>query len=116
MARAQTYSSYSERLHLLAKFGVDEYQTKFLTENCSFLYNLLPGDLVIADRGFTIEGVWYHQAQINVPAFTKGKDQLDQIDVEKQEIWQMCKFLFNVSSVCFDRSTQSCKVHSQQII
>ena len=45
--------------------------------------NLLPEDLVIADRGFTIEeGVWYHQAQINVTAFTKGEDELDPIDVE----------------------------------
>ena len=31
---------------------------KYLTENCSFLNNLLPGDLVIAERGFTIkEGI-----------------------------------------------------------
>ena len=28
---------------------------KFLTGNCGILKNLLPGDLVLADRGFTIQ-------------------------------------------------------------
>ena len=27
----------------------------FLTENCGFLQKLLPGDLVLADRGFTVQ-------------------------------------------------------------
>ena len=43
-----------------------------------------PGDLVMADRGFTIgESCWYYQAKLAIPAFTKGKDQLDPVDVEK---------------------------------
>ena len=38
---------------------------KFLTENCGILKNLLPGDLILADRGFTVhESVWYHGAQL----------------------------------------------------
>lgn len=46
--------------------------------------NLVPGDLVLADRGFTVhEQVWFHQAELNIPAFTKGKNQLDPVDVEK---------------------------------
>lgn len=57
---------------------------KFLTENCGFLKNLVPGDLVLADRGFTVhEEVWFRQAELNIPAFTKGKNQLDPVDVEK---------------------------------
>ena len=27
--------------------------------------------------------MWFHQAQLNVPAFTRGKQQLDPVDVEK---------------------------------
>ena len=38
----------------------------------------------MADRGFTIHGsVWFHQAELSIPAFTKGKDQLDPTDLEK---------------------------------
>ena len=57
---------------------------KFLTENSGFLNNLTPGDLGLADRGFTVcEEVWCHQVELNIPAFTKGKNQLDPLDVEK---------------------------------
>ena len=34
--------------------------------------------MVIADRGFTVE-----ESELVIPAFTKGKSQLDPIDVEK---------------------------------
>ncbi len=45
---------------------------------------LKPGDLVMADRGFTIEeSVGMYQAQFAIPAFTRGKKQLDPVDVEK---------------------------------
>ena len=38
----------------------------------------------MADRGFTIqESVWYYHANLSIPAFTKGKNQLDPVDVEK---------------------------------
>ena len=57
---------------------------KFLTENCNFLDKLLPGDMVMAARGFTIaESVGLRQAKLRIPAFTKGKTQSDPIDVEK---------------------------------
>ena len=42
------------------------------------LDKLLLGDLVIADRGFTIhDGVALKHAQLAIPAFTKGKEQQD---------------------------------------
>eukprot|EP00795_Rhopilema_esculentum_P002436 gene2436-18090_t len=57
---------------------------KYLTDNCGILKLLKPGDLVLADRGFTIEeSVGLYQAKLAIPAFTKGKDQLDPVDVEK---------------------------------
>ena len=38
----------------------------------------------MADRGFTIaESVMFQQARLATPSFTKGKDQLDPVDVEK---------------------------------
>ena len=50
---------------------------KFVTESSGFLDKLLPGDMVMADRGFTIsESVGLKQAKLKIPAFTKGKSQL----------------------------------------
>lgn len=51
---------------------------------CFLKKKLLPGDLVLAGRGFTIQDeVMYYQAKLNITAFTKGKTQLDPIDIEK---------------------------------
>lgn len=56
---------------------------KFLTENCGILSRLVPGDMVMADHGFTIhKSVALQRAKLVIPAFTKGKDQLDPVDVE----------------------------------
>ena len=57
---------------------------KFLTDNCGILGKIIPGDLVLADRGFTIqETLMFKQAELAIPAFTRGKDQLDPVDVEE---------------------------------
>lgn len=59
---------------------------KLLTECCGILNNLLPGDTVLADRGFTIaDAVRIHRAQPEVPAFMKGKRQLTAWEVEKTQ-------------------------------
>lgn len=56
---------------------------KHITENCGLLNKLLPGDLVLADRGFDIkDSVGMMCAEVKVPAFTKGRCQLDAKDVE----------------------------------
>ncbi|XP_073672338.1 uncharacterized protein [Paramisgurnus dabryanus] len=56
---------------------------KQLTENCGFLDKLLPGDIVLADRGFDIkESVGLMCAEVKIPAFTKGQRQLEAKDVE----------------------------------
>ena len=97
MARAQTFSNYKHHNTAKILIGITPQGTisfvseawggrtsdKFLTENCGILKNLLPGDLILADYGFTVhESVWYYGAHLNIPAFTRGKDQLDPVDVE----------------------------------
>ena len=100
LARAQTFSSYKH--HNTVKFligitpqGVISYiskgwggcsSDKFLTENCDFLDNLLPGDIVMADRGFDIGGsVALYCVKVKIPSSTKGKRQLSSLDVEQSQ-------------------------------
>lgn len=98
LARAQTFSNYKHHNTIKILIGITPQGTvcfvseawggrtsdKYLTENCGFLENLLPGDMVMADRGFTIcESVGLKQAKLVIPAFTKGKSQLDPVDVER---------------------------------
>ena len=98
LARAQTFSNYKHHNTVKVLIGITSQGTisfvsnawggrtsdKLLTENCGILGKLKPDDLVMADRGFTIqESVWFQHAELAIPAFTKGKDQLDPIDVEK---------------------------------
>ena len=48
---------------------------KFLTEHSGKIDKLLPGDLVLADRGFTIqELLMSRHVNIAIPAFTRGKE------------------------------------------
>ena len=46
-----------------------------LTEECGLLRRLLPGDVVLADRGFTIqESAGMFCAEVKTPPFTRGKN------------------------------------------
>ena len=46
----------------------------------------MPGDVVLADRGFDIaESVGFYCAEVKIPAFTKGKKQLSGADVESTQ-------------------------------
>ena len=48
------------------------------------LSNLVPGDTVLADRGFDIhDSVGLYCSRLALPAFTKGKTQLEGIAVEQ---------------------------------
>ena len=97
LARAQTWSSHKN--HNTAKYliGVTPQGTvsfiskgwegrtsdKFITEDCAFLKNLLPGDLVLADRGLDIQdscGLYY--ARLQIPSYTRGKPQLSPVEIE----------------------------------
>lgn len=88
-ARAQTYSNYKK--HNTVKFligitpqGSIAFVSKgwggrvsdvHITANCGSLCNLLPGDLVLADRGFTIQqAAGLFCAEVRIPPFIKGKN------------------------------------------
>jgi hypothetical protein len=86
LARAQTFSSYKHHSTVKVLIGITPQGTicfvseawggrnsdKFLTENCGLLDNLIPGDLFLVDKGVTVhESVQFHQAKLNIPAFTK---------------------------------------------
>ena len=98
LARACTWSSYKH--HNTAKLligitpqGVVSFisdawggrvSDKYLTEHCGILNNLVPGDVVLADRGFDIsDSVGILQAKLHIPAFTRGKSQLSALEVEE---------------------------------
>ena len=57
---------------------------KHLTRESGLLKKLLPGDILLADRGFDIaKEVGLMQASLEIPAFTKGLTQLSPVDIEK---------------------------------
>jgi len=97
-ARASTWSNYKH--HNTAKVllgitpqGVISFVSEcwggrvsdvHLTEHSGILKKLLPGDVVLADRGFDIaDSVSAMQAKLHIPAFTKNKNQLSALEVEE---------------------------------
>lgn len=97
-AKAQTWSSYKNKntvkyLIAITPQGVISFisqgwggrtSDKHITENCSLLNNLVPGDVILADRGFNInESVGFHCATLKTPAFTKGVPQLHPCTIEE---------------------------------
>ncbi|XP_065294112.1 uncharacterized protein [Dermacentor albipictus] len=98
MARSQSYSQYKaantmKLLTVIAPNGFimfvsDVYggraSDKYIVKKCGVEEYLLPGDEIMADRGFKLDP--YIEAQgikMNRPAFTKGKDQLPESEVTK---------------------------------
>lgn len=97
-AKAQTWSSYKNKntvkyLIAITPQGVISFisqgwggrtSDKHITENCNLLNNLVPGDVILADRGFTIsESFGFHCATLKTPAFTKGVPQLHPCTIEE---------------------------------
>jgi hypothetical protein len=113
LARAQTYSSFKH--HNIVKYlkGITPLGTvsfiledcggrtndKYITEHSNLLDNLIPGDTVLADRGFDIkDSVGSMLSKLELPAFTKNRTQLDPIEVEQTR---------NIANVC---------IHVQSVI
>ena len=57
---------------------------KIITQECGYLDRIEYGDVVLADRGFNVaDELAIRGATLEIPAFTKGKMQLTQKEVEK---------------------------------
>ena len=95
MARAQTFSNYKTIKFLIgitpqgvisfvSKVWGGRVSDKYLTKNCGLLSFLQPGDVILADRGFTVQdSVGLYCAEVKMPPFTRGKKQLSRSDVDK---------------------------------
>ena len=96
-ARAEIWSSYKHHNTIKFLIGITPQGTvsyisnswggrasdKYITEHCGILDNILPGDLVLADRGFDIAcTLGCMMAEVEIPSFTKGKSQLSPLDLE----------------------------------
>ena len=97
-ARAQTWSNYKHHNTVKFLIGISPQglvsfistawggraSDKRITEESGVFKNLLPDDIVLAERGFDInESVGFYCATLKIPAFTKGKSQLSAIEVEE---------------------------------
>ena len=90
-------------LFFLAVGEVVYLTLKNLISNTTFYKLLLPGDVVLADRGFTIEeDMMIYGAKLEIPSFTKGKKQLSQREVEQSA--QLSRVRVHVERV--NRSTE----------
>ena len=73
-----------------------------LTENSGLLPNPLPGDVILADRGFTI----LYCAEVKLPPFTRDKKQLSKIEVDTS-----CRF----SQVCIRTCRKGHRIDKAEI-
>lgn len=96
-ARVLTYSQYKSHNTMKYLIGITPQGTvsfiskgwggrtsdKCITENSGFLDHIVPGDTILADRGFDVgDTIGLYNAQLKIPAFTKGKKQLSPADIE----------------------------------
>ena len=82
--QALQYSKISDKYYttqgvasFVSKRWGSHVSDRHITENSSFIQNMLPGDVVLADRGFNVaDCLGAVHATLHIPAYTKGKDQL----------------------------------------
>jgi hypothetical protein len=97
-ARAQTWSHYKSHntikylisitpqgtVNFISKSWGGRVSDKQITAESGFLDHLKPGDMVMADRGFTIEDLLAPlNCSLAIPSFTRGKSQLTYDDCKK---------------------------------
>ena len=96
-ARSKTYSNYKKHNTIKFLIGITPFGTicflsecwggrvsdKNLTQASNFFNLVEHGDTILADRGFNIaDDLALYGAKLEIPAFTRGKQQLSQRDVE----------------------------------
>ena len=96
-ARAQVWSSYKHHATMKFLIGITPQGTisyiskcaggrisdKQIVEQSNLIEYLLPGDVIIADRGFTCdEYARMALAEVRIPPFTKGKKQLEKVQID----------------------------------
>ena len=97
LARAQVWSNYKHHSTLKFLIGITPQGSicflsncwggrasdTNITQNSGLVDKLLPGDLVIGDRGFFVNDYCgMAMAEVKVPPFTCGKKQLEKVDVD----------------------------------
>ena len=97
-ARAQTYSNYKKHNTLKVLLGIaptgnisfisqawgGRVSDKEITQKCGFLNHIAYGDIIMADRGFNVaDDLAVCGACLLIPAFTRGKTQLTQRELEQ---------------------------------
>ena len=112
LVRAQTWSNYKKHNTIKYLIGITPQGSVafiskgwggrasdvHITEHCGILDNLLPGDVVLADQGFTIEqSVGMFCAEVKHPTFTRGKKQLSKLEVDTTQ--QLAKVRIHVERV-----------------
>ena len=96
-AHAQTWSNYKHHNTIKFLIGIAPQgsvayiilqswggRTSYvhLTENSRLLQNLMPEDVILADRGLTIqETAGLYCVKVKLPPFTRGKNQLSKVEV-----------------------------------
>lgn len=93
--RSQTYSNYKHHntyklLYCIAPNGYVMFVSKlfggrasdnFITKNSGFVHHLIPGDEILADRGFTIMDILPPGVSLALHAFTRGRKELSEHEV-----------------------------------
>ena len=95
--QVQTYSNYKHHQTVKYLIGISPPGTvtfisdgwggrtsdKHIVEKSGLLNNLVPGDIIMADRGFNIaDDVAFYHAKLVIPDLTKGRKQLHPLEVE----------------------------------
>ena len=132
LPQAQTWSNYKHHNTIKYLIGVipqgsigfiskgwgGKTSDLHLTESSGLLEKIMPGDIVLVDRGFTIEVSVkkLYCAEVKPPAFTKGKKQLSAMEVESSQrlsrvrihvervigmLWQKCTILESTVPIPF---------------
>ncbi|XP_076471887.1 uncharacterized protein LOC143301465 [Babylonia areolata] len=73
-------------MHISKAYG-GKASDKYIVSDSGILQNLLPGDEVMADRGFTIEELLFPLGvNLNIPAFSQGKQLSDEEVTRKRRL------------------------------